>query len=136
MDVIIKHLLGLAFNHGIGVVETRSLTSHTPSFAVPKKKTIILNMNWYNERELPLVLAHEIAHIFKDTETATTTSTTHIKCEGAADAYAISLLVQYYYEYILESEITLLNIENFMTMFAVPSCERWKVVKVFEDRFK
>lgn len=136
MDVIMKQLLGFAFDHGIGIIETRNLTSHTPSFAAPKKDTIVLNMNWYKQRELPLILAHEIAHILKDIETTTATSTAHIKCEGAADTYAINLLVQYYYEYILESELTLINIENFMTMFAVPSCERWKVVKIFEDRFK
>lgn len=136
MNEVLDYLLSLAFDKGIGVIETRELTSHIPSFSIPEKRIIMLNLNWHNQREIPLILAHEIGHILHDTETSTNTFTSHIKCEGGADTYAISLLVQYYYEYILESRLTLLNIETFVTMFAVPSRDRWKVAKIFEDKFK
>lgn len=54
MDDLVTELLNYAFDMGISVVLTNKLQSDTPPLADIDKNRIVINLNWYRPRQIPL----------------------------------------------------------------------------------
>ena len=117
MDNLIAWLLNFAWDHGIGYVLTRELSPATPSCVSPVENTIIINMNWRNQKELPFQIAHEIAHCLNhDVGICYYTTSMKIKTERAANLKAIQILQHY----CVLNDIDYCNYVSFAERFGVP----------------
>ncbi|USS88078.1 ImmA/IrrE family metallo-endopeptidase [Fructilactobacillus hinvesii] len=124
MQEIINSLFNYALNHDIGVVYTDKLMPETKSFADIPTRSIVINANEPNQRQLPLIIAHEISHVVQcDTNDAQLNFSTVLKphYEQKANIGAIDLLIPFYVE---DKELDQINVDEFMQLFAIPSSLR------------
>ena len=61
---LIKWLYSYAFDHKIGVLQITTAKEYS-SLADKNKRTIVINNNWKNKKELPFIIGHEIGHIME-----------------------------------------------------------------------
>ena len=61
--IVINQLLEIASSNNIKVGWNHELSKYTPPVSAPTDKCIVMNVNWYNQKEIPFQSAHEIAHI-------------------------------------------------------------------------
>lgn len=119
MDDVINYLLNFAMKNKIGFVWTDLLTPYTSSAADCKNREIVINGNWHNKKELPFMIAHEIAHILnKDMGIlyfTSNSSKSHI--ESNANAGAINILV----DYCDKLGLSRYNAIKFMDVFGIPA---------------
>jgi Zn-dependent peptidase ImmA (M78 family) len=134
MDDAINYLLNFAMKQKIGFVWTNLLAPDTPSAADCKEREIVINANWHNQKELPFVIAHEIAHVLnKDMGILYfTSSSSKSQIESNANAGAIKILVDYCDKLGLEHY----NIIKFMDVFGIPANLEYMVVDKLENRFE
>jgi len=120
MNEILTYLFNLALENHIAVEATNKLQPHTPSLAISDQRKIIINMNWYNQKELPFQIAHEISHLLNNDEGVQYYSSfsNKMELEGNANATAIDLLINYYCKMISDEWI---NPVTFMKHFGIPS---------------
>ncbi|WP_395320370.1 ImmA/IrrE family metallo-endopeptidase [Fructilactobacillus frigidiflavus] len=121
MQEIINSLFNYAFKNDIQVVYTDRLLPQTQSFADIETRSIIINANEPNQRQLPLIIAHEISHLLQcDKNDANLSFSTllNTKYEQKANINAIKLLIPFYIE---DKEIYQINLEEFMELFAIPN---------------
>ncbi|WP_429971916.1 ImmA/IrrE family metallo-endopeptidase (plasmid) [Fructilactobacillus sp. Tb1] len=124
MQEIINSLFNYAFNHDMEVVYTDKLLPKTRSFADIPTRSIVINANEPNQRQLPLIIAHEISHVLQcDTNDAKLNFSTALKphYEQKANINAIDLLIPFYVE---DKELYQINVDEFMKLFAIPSSLR------------
>lgn len=131
MDQSLNYLIGVAWDAKIGL-QFCKLSPTTPSVASVDQRLIILNTNWYNQKELSFQLAHEIAHILNQDSGILyyTTAVNHSKIEGCANVGAIKLLIPFYFD---NCENNLLNVDNFMENFAIPGYLRDKCIDLIKQ---
>lgn len=125
LDYTFEYLLNIADELDIKVVQRFSdksgnpLPSNMPSASDSEKHKIILNMNWYNPQEIPLMLAHELSHVINgDTGICYYTSVSTIKTEASANKLAIKMLIDYFFA---EAEPEYINVCQFMNYYCIPS---------------
>lgn len=138
-DLTFSYLLRLAKKLDIKVVQRYTdkngflLPSNIPSASNTQKRKIIMNMNWSNPVELPLILAHEEAHILNgDSGICYYTSISKMKTEASANKLAISILMDYYFDEMDPQEI---NILSFMDCYAIPSYYYDFISEKLENKF-
>lgn len=111
-------LLNYAFDNNITCIFNNS-KSDMPSCAIPANRTIIVNTNYSDKRELPFMIAHEIAHVL-DEDTGilyyTKNNTPYLKAEYNANQKAINILLKY----CKENNIFFDNYINFVDTFGIP----------------
>lgn len=120
MDIIINALMKYAFKHQIGFVLTQNLGDHTPSASKPKNRMIIVNMNWYNKKEIPFQMAHELGHVINQDEGILYYSSfaNKSKYERTANMTGLDILVPIYLDI---TGYSLDNVSPFMEQFDIPS---------------
>lgn len=98
INSIMTSLMNVAFDNGYSVILESRFTPYTPSAANPFTKTIVINDNWHNPRQLPFQLAHELGHLLNKDENSACLyfSPTKSGIEGNANRTAIRLLLPYY----------------------------------------
>lgn len=62
-DNFMQSTLNFAFDHKIRYELTSAMNSDTPSGSSAYYKAIVINMNWYDQQQLPFVVAHETGHV-------------------------------------------------------------------------
>lgn len=100
-DKLTKELLSDAFGYGFKVIlEDKFSSPYTPAAVNPFNKTIILNSNWHNKRQLPFQLAHEMGHLLNNDGQSSCLyfSPSKYGIEGNANRTAIELLLPFYLE--------------------------------------
>ena len=119
MQQILDYLYAIALKKGIAIATTKDLAPETPSLSLNSRKTIIVNMNWYNTSEIPFIIAHELSHMLNDDSGVLyySTSSAEIAIEGAANKKAISMLINY----AKMEDANTLNPVQFMEQFGIPS---------------
>ncbi|MQS52135.1 ImmA/IrrE family metallo-endopeptidase [Companilactobacillus mishanensis] len=118
MNNVINYLLNYAFDDSIGFISMPNADKHWLPVAVPERNLIFINMNWKNQNEIPLQIAHEIGHL-QNGETChlyNETSTATLKAEREADKYAVGLLLKY----CKQEDIEFDDPSIFMQQFAIP----------------
>lgn len=134
MDDAINYLLNFAMKQKIGFVWTNLLAPDTPSAADCKKREIVINANWRNQKELPFVIAHEIAHVLnKDMGVLYfTSSSSKSQIESNANAGAVKILVDYCDKLGFEHY----NVIKFMNAFGIHANLEYMVMDKLENRFE
>lgn len=124
-DVSIAYLLDWAKNHGIKYSLCTTLTPYTPSCSKPKRRKMVINMNWHDQAELPFQVAHEIGHILNKDKgkiffcLANTTD----PVENKANHVGLKLLIDFYFKDVPEEQW---NISNFINYYHIPAeLEDW-----------
>lgn len=119
MDDILTDLGNYAMQHGIGVQLTDKLDPYTPSNASTETRIIVINTNYYNQRQIPLQTAHEIGHIINGDHSIRALYYTPARTgiEYNASVTALTLLAPYYLE---DKPDEYIDVDDFMEMFAIP----------------
>lgn len=117
MEELLSYLSNYALDHNIGVVLTRYLKPTTSSAASQKRRMIVINMRWKNQKEIPFIFGHELGHVegdavyyYHDGECTSQSS------EQAADCFSICLL----YQYALSHQQTFSSACQFMQCYGIP----------------
>lgn len=122
MDDLVTELLNYAFDMGISVVLTNKLQSDTPPLADIDKNRIVINLNWYRPRQIPLQICHEIAHIKHHDQNVHVLAFSSIfsnpKDELSANTAAIKMLIPRFFGDVEPEDI---NAQDFMDYFDIPS---------------
>lgn len=123
MDDIMTDLLNYAlWNHHIRVILSSEPGPYTPSVTHTKSRTIIINTNWHDKRQIPLQLAHEMGHIINGDQATRplyfSMMQSDYTSELAANRTAIKLLLPFY---LRDKSIENVNSQDFMDAFSVPS---------------
>lgn len=119
---IIMDLMNYAIlkNH-ITVLLSSELSPYTPSLAKTDDRTVIVNMNWHDRKQIPLQFAHELGHIINGDESYHPLYFSFLqsdyKVELSANRFAIEKLLPYY---LKDKEADSINFNDFMTMFSIP----------------
>lgn len=100
MTSLINGLLRFAFDHDVGYVLTRDLQPTTPSMADCESRIIVINLDWHNPKELPLMIAHEIGHVLNDDSGVLyyATPASHSNIEDNADNAGLRILLPIYFK--------------------------------------
>lgn len=105
-------------------VKFADLNPYTPPASNPKNQTIVMNSNWYDHRQLPLQLLHEMKHIeHQDDQFAILYFDTDLKHDFERDANveAIEDLAELYLNNVQETDdITHANYRDFESLFGIP----------------
>lgn len=128
MNDIIRWLCDFAFDHQIGVtLNNLNFDQNVPSCMYGK--SIIINLNWKNENEIPFIFAHEIGHVLNEDEGRLyySTATAHSKIEASANERAVYLLL----EYCKNEDLLPDNYIDFMELYGIPRQMEEKVKKCF-----
>lgn len=119
MDNLISYLVNYGFDRGISTTLTEKLPPHFPSSASSKYQKVLINMNWYNQWEVPFSLAHELGHLINHDQGINYyhSETVHTKTEYQANCTAIDILLKYCHE----NDIAITNPVTFCEKFGVPA---------------
>ena len=125
MDNLISYLVNYGFDRGISTTLTEKLPPHFPSSASSKYQKVLINMNWYNQWEVPFSLAHELGHLINHDQGINYyhSETVHTKIEYQANCTAIDILLKYCHE----NDIAITNPVTFCEKFGVPACLEYTV---------
>ncbi|KRK58476.1 ImmA/IrrE family metallo-endopeptidase [Fructilactobacillus fructivorans] len=102
------------------MVQTYELKNDTQSFASIDANAVIVNMNWWNHKQLPFIFAHELGHIMNcdhDDAILSQYSCLNRLYEKQADNYAIDLLIP---TYVKDKGSEQTNVDEFMQKFQIP----------------
>ncbi|MGV0167644.1 hypothetical protein ACRYI5_03465 [Furfurilactobacillus sp. WILCCON 0119] len=106
-------------------VKWADLNSTTPPASNPKSRTIVMNLNWQYQRQIPFQLAHEMEHIkHQDDQFAILYFGTNMKVdfERAANTSAIYDLAEIYLNNLeLEYTLAKANYADFTKTFGIPA---------------
>ena len=96
MNDLIEYLLNYAFDCGIGYKLVHA-NPDDPSLSLKKHNLMVINLNWHNQSELPLIIGHEIGHfILGDKGVLYYSSFSGQNSEEkSADLYSLNLLYNY-----------------------------------------
>lgn len=116
---LIRWLMNWAFDHGIAVILTSKIKKDLPHCASASKKTVLINLNYGNWKEIPFALAHEIGHIVDEDKGTRyySSATLHDKAEYRANTFGVRLLCTY----CQVNDIHINNAIKFCEVFGVPS---------------
>lgn len=123
MDNILTDLMNYAlWKQHINVIMTGEASLGTPSVAFPDARTIVINTNISNKKQLPLQVAHEIGHLVNGDarQKALYFNPTNIDypVELAANRFAVKMLIPYYLD---ERDRERVNVNEFMNLFVIPA---------------
>ncbi|GKT04493.1 hypothetical protein [Furfurilactobacillus entadae] len=131
LDDFIAVLLDRCRSLGIQV-KFVDLNPRTPPASNPKNKTIVMNCNWYDQRQLPLQLLHEMKHIeHQDDQFAILYFDTGLKRDFERDANmeAVEDLADMYLDNVrCNDDIAHANYRDFESLFGIP-CALMSTVK-------
>lgn len=134
MDDIVNFLLNYALEKNIGFIAMKKAKPDWPSVAVPEKRMIFINMNWRNQNEIPIQIAHEIGHMLtfeNHISYSSGTSTIRLKSERDADVFGVKLILQY----ALKNDFCFTDIYSFMKQFGIPNKFGEIISKNFSEYF-
>lgn len=95
MSDLIKWLYSYAFDHKIGVLQITTAKEYS-SLADKNKRTIVINNNWKNKKELPFIIGHEIGHLMDgDVGLSYYCGNALTSKEHHADLYSLNLIFDY-----------------------------------------
>lgn len=95
MSDLIKWLYSYAFDHKIGVLQITTAKEYS-SLADKNKRTIVINKNWKNKKELPFIIGREIGHIMEDNPGLSYYCDTSLTPnERRADLFSLNLIFEY-----------------------------------------
>lgn len=119
-DDTVTYLFSFAFNHGVSTIASYQLSPDTPSFSVPDKRKMVINMNIRNKKELPFQIAHELGHIFNHDHGKEFYYLKNVDTPVEVDASktAICLLASYYFD---ELPTSTWNIDKFFNYYCIPT---------------
>lgn len=123
MNEIMTALMNQAFlKYKIRIILSSEAGSYTPSVTHTESRTIIVNMNWHDKKQIPLQMAHEMGHIINGDHASRpvyfSAMQTDYPMELEANRTAIQLLLPFY---LRDKETENVNSQDFMDAFSVPS---------------
>lgn len=123
MNEIMTALMNQAFfDHHIKIILSSEAGPYTPSATHTESRTIIINMNWHDKKQIPLQMAHEMGHIINGDHASRpvyfSAMQTDYPMELEANRTAIQLLLPFY---LRDKETESVNSQEFMDAFSVPS---------------
>jgi len=123
MENILTDLMNYAlFRQHISVIMSSEASFGAPSVAFPDTRTIIINTNIENKRQLPLQMAHEIGHVVngdvRHQPLYFSPSGIDYPTELAANRFAVDMLIPYYLD---DRDKEHVNVNEFMNIFVIPS---------------
>lgn len=124
MNEVIRWLVNFAYDHKIGVtLDNLHFDQEVPSCMFGN--SIIINMNWENQDELPFITAHEIGHVLNEDQGPLyyCSASAHNKIEAAANEKAIDLMLNY----CVSMDNLISNYTDFMYYYGIPNCLNDKV---------
>ncbi|HJE44435.1 ImmA/IrrE family metallo-endopeptidase [Levilactobacillus namurensis] len=138
MNDIMTDLMNKAlFDHKIRVILSADAGPYTPSVTHTASRTIIINTNWHDKRQIPLQLAHEMGHIINGDHATRplyfSERQTDYPMELEANRTAIKLLLPFY---LRGKEVENVNSQDFMVAFSVPSHLENVVIKEISGMMK
>lgn len=133
-EYIFKDLLNRAMSYGLGV-ECVHIDSHLKPCLSYKRKLIILNMNYHNQRLVIFQLAHEIGHFLNGDSFGNEIffSPAMNGFEGRANKTAVKLLLPYYLNDLPERYA---STADFMNYFSIPLSVEKVVTEQIQDFYK
>lgn len=133
MNDIISDLYTLALKNDIEVELPDVLSPQTTATCDTETRRIVINTHYWNQRQIPLQIAHEISHILNGDHSRTVLYFTPSKnkIESSANETAIGILAPYYLD---DRPDDYVNINEFMEMFAIPEHLRYVVTEVLESK--
>lgn len=133
MNDIVSDLYTLALKNNIEVKTTDELSPQTTATCDTETRRIVINLKYWNKKQIPLQIAHEISHILNGDHSRTVLYFTPSKnkIESSANETAISILAPYY---LNDRPDDYVNVNEFMEMFAVPEHLRYVVTEVLESK--
>lgn len=111
-------LFQYAYDHNISVTAEHFDPDWIP-VAIPSKRRILINLSWPRKKELPLIIAHEIAHVQNGgVDFAEYTRSPRDPEEAMANRGAIELLINLF----VDPQISLnqFNVPAFVDRFMIP----------------
>ncbi|WP_334328407.1 ImmA/IrrE family metallo-endopeptidase [Companilactobacillus sp. HBUAS59699] len=120
MDKITTDLINTAMKNGYGVEITHEMNPRTTALTSYKHKKIIINSNYYLQKQIVFQFAHEVGHVLNGDASNNPLyyTPTKYKIEGAANRHAIDLLITYYFNNVPKEDA---NVVNFMESFEIPN---------------
>lgn len=118
-DEVTTTLFNYAYDHNISVMAKSKIPEDWIPIAIPSRRLIIINMNWYQPREIPLQIAHETAHVLN----GGTDYAAYSRCdtnpeEAAANQKAVQILMNLFLDDWMDIED--FNPVNFMETYRIP----------------
>ena len=120
MEDALDYLTDYASKHHIRIMWA-SLSPITPPGSNFEYRSVVMNSNWHNPKELIFQLAHEISHVIHgdkgDVYYYHACFTGKESVEYKANVGAVKLLIPFYCQ---DTDIQCVNSANFMEAFHVP----------------
>ena len=118
-DEVTTTLFNYAYDQNISVMAKSKIPEDWIPIAIPSRRLIIINMNWYQPREIPLQIAHETAHVLN----GGTDYAAYSRCdtnpeEAAANQKAVQILMNLFLDDWMDIED--FNPVNFMETYRIP----------------
>jgi Zn-dependent peptidase ImmA (M78 family) len=117
LQSFVTQLRNYALEHHIGAEYSTELSPGTPSQAYPEDRFMIINMNWYDQPQVPFSIAHEIGHVEDGDAGVLYFTPTKTRYESAADRFAVRLLVPMYF---VSVDAEFANARRFMDALHIP----------------
>ena len=123
MSDVVTFLLNYAFDNNIGTTLFNDYDETWPSVAIPESNMMMINMKWYEQEEIPIMIAHEIGHMLDDTDCIDyeTNNIIKTKSECRASKIGLNLLIDYCHK--MDHEFN--SIDAFMHQFKIPKNLRY-----------
>lgn len=123
MDEIMTALMNQAFlKYKIRIILSSEADPYTPSVAHTESRTIIINTNFHDKKQIPLQMAHEVGHIINGDQATQpvyfSMMQTDYPMELEANRTAIKLLLPFY---LRDKDVENVNSQEFMDTFSVPT---------------
>lgn len=133
MNNIVSDLYTLALKNNIEVKTTDELSPQTTATCDTETRRIVINLKYWNKKQIPLQIAHEISHILNGDHSRTVLYFTPSKnkIESSANETAISILAPYY---LNDRPDDYVSVDEFMEMFAIPEHLRYVVIEVLNSQ--
>ncbi|MDT7012828.1 ImmA/IrrE family metallo-endopeptidase [Levilactobacillus namurensis] len=138
MNDIMTALMNQAFlKYKIRIILSSEAGSYTPSVTHTESRTIIINTNWHDKKQIPLQMAHEMGHIINGDKATRpvyfSAMQTDYPMELEANRTAIKLLLPFY---LRDKETESVNSQEFMDAFSVPTHLENVVIKEISGMMK
>lgn len=128
-DDLTSYLLDYAKMSGVNY-ELAHLAPDFSSRAVPEEDLIIINVDWYDQREIPFMIGHEIAHVLHH-DKILEYFTEIARCTGEKDADRFSFDLIFDYNYSQPQPIT--DPLEFVRLYGIPKKMNRYAIKTFAD---
>lgn len=116
---IIATLFNYAYDQDITVVAKSKIPEDWVPVAIPTKRMILINMNWYQPKEIPFQIAHETGHVLNGgSDYAAYSRFDTNREEAAANRKAVKILMDLFLDDWMDLED--FNPIDFMETYMIP----------------